>query len=278
MRVALQEVAVLERSRFAFVDVHCHQARLAFGSDDSPLAPRRKSRTAQAPQARVLHHLRDLVARALAGEACRKQLVTARSAVMRVADALRLRATRIVGRDRRTDFFRGRVSDRIAVHHGDRCDLATPDAGRRNHPHLLAEDRRQLFQQLLRACKLAGNGVAHAHRQSGRRLLALLHHIEVVIEGCNFVHLGLRQAHLLGERREMRSRQAAVSVLQPVQVLDQKVAPARLRNARLARLFQHRTYFLQRLRLHGTAFGRRANLHGSSLVGIIIVYHSRENS
>src|SRR5205085_1894795 len=48
-------------------------------------------------------------------------------------------------------------------------------------------------------------------------------------EGRDLVHLGLRQAHFLRQRREVRGREVAEMVLQPVQVLDQQVgAPWRV--------------------------------------------------
>jgi len=40
----------------------------------------------------------------------------------------------------------------------------------------------------------------------------------------NLVHLGEREAHLLGQRHEMAREEAAIAVLQQVQVLDQQVA------------------------------------------------------
>jgi hypothetical protein len=75
---------------------------------------------------------------------------------------------------------------------------------------------------------LAGDGIAHAHRQRRRRLFALLHHVKVVVEGRHLEHLGHRELHRLGERGEARGREAAVAVLHAVQVFDQQVAPARI--------------------------------------------------
>ena len=62
----------------------------------------------------------------------------------------------------------------------------------------------QRRQQLLRAHQLAGQAVADPDRQRRRRRLALLDHVEMGVEGRDLVDLGLRQPHLLGERREMR--------------------------------------------------------------------------
>ena len=82
-------------------------------------------------------------------------------------------------------------------------------------------------EQRLGAQQLAGQAVADPHGERRRRRLALLHHIEMGVEGRDLVDLGLRQAHLLGERRQMRGREMAVAVLDQVQMLDQQVAPAR---------------------------------------------------
>ena len=79
-----------------------------------------------------------------------------------------------------------------------------------------------------RAGHLAGQAVADAHGQRGRRRFAFLHDVEVVIEARDLVDLGLRQAHLLRQRRQVRGRQVAEAVLDLVQVLDQQVALARL--------------------------------------------------
>ena len=56
-----------------------------------------------------------------------------------------------------------------------------------------------------------------------RRGIAFLHHVEVVIEGGHFVHLGHRHLHFGGERDEMRRREAAEMILNQVQELDQQI-------------------------------------------------------
>jgi hypothetical protein len=64
--------------------------------------------------------------------------------------------------------------------------------------------------------------------RTGGALLPLLHDLEVVVEGRDLVHLGLRELHLLRERRQVRRGEMAVAVVDPVQMLDQQVAPPRL--------------------------------------------------
>src|SRR5215470_12283289 len=100
MRITLEVPAVLEGARLTFVDVHRHQARLGFSGDDAPLASGGESGAAQAAQRRVLQDLRDLVARALARQTIRDQLVAATLAVGREVDVARLRAAELLAVDR----------------------------------------------------------------------------------------------------------------------------------------------------------------------------------
>ena len=76
--------------------------------------------------------------------------------------------------------------------------------------------------------------------------LAFLHHVEVVIEGRHLVDLGHRHLHLGRQRDEMRGRQAAVAVLDLVEVLDQQVAAAR-------RVAEQRLHLFARLRIDARA-------------------------
>src|SRR6185503_14778518 len=85
-----------------------------------------------------------------------------------------------------------------------------------------------------------------------RRRVAFLDDVEMVIERRHFVHLGHREAHLLRERDEMRGAQAAVPVLDAVQVLDQQVAAAR-------RVAQQLAHLRERLGVDGPALGMRTN-------------------
>src|SRR4029079_19614492 len=61
-------------------------------------------------------------------------------------------------------------------------------------------------------------------RQRRGSSLAVPYYIEVVVERRNFIHLGLRQAHLVGQRTHVERVDAAVAVLNEVQMLDQQVA------------------------------------------------------
>src|SRR3546814_7932097 len=53
---------------------------------------------------------------------------------------------------------------------------------------------------------------------------SLQHHVEMSVEGGDLVHLRQRHSHGVRERRQMRMRQAAVAILDQMQMLDQQVA------------------------------------------------------
>src|SRR6185436_6841767 len=61
-----------------------------------------------------------------------------------------------------------------------------------------------------------------------------------------------REAHVLRERSEMRGAEAAVAVVDPVEVLDQEIALAR-------RVAEERAHFRERLRVDDAALGSRAD-------------------
>src|SRR5215831_15558215 len=80
---------------------------------------------------------------------------------------------------------------------------------------------------MLRARHGAGERVAHAHGERGRRRLVFFHHVEMGVEGRDLVDFGQRKAHLLRQRGEMRGGEIAVAVLDQMEVLDQEIATAR---------------------------------------------------
>ncbi len=229
MRVAFEQHAVLEGAGLAFVDVHGHQARRRLGEHDAPFATGREARTAQAAQARVLERLDHRLEVARAGVARLQQRVATGRPVGGVVDV----AFGQVPRGDRGHLCQHRVAarvrHRVLAHDRRGRLLAAADAGRREHAHVTAQQLGQPLQQLARARHLARQAVADTHGQRGRRGLAFLHDVEVVVEAGDLEHLGLRQAHLLRERREVGRRQVAETVLDLVQVLDQQVARTRLR-------------------------------------------------
>ena len=135
----------------------------------------------------------------------------------------------------RRDLVHRGARNRILADDRDRSRLAAADAGRVQHAHAVAEQRRQPLEQVVRAGELARNRVAHADGDRRRRGVAFLHDVEVVIERRHLVHLGHRHLQLGGERDEVRRGQVAVAVLNLVEVLDQQIAPPR----RVAEQLQH---------------------------------------
>ncbi len=75
-------------------------------------------------------------------------------------------------------------------------------------------------QEMLAARHGAGERVAHAHGERGRRRLVFLHHVEMGVEGRDLVDLGECELHLLRQRGEMRGGEITVAVLDQVQMFD----------------------------------------------------------
>ena len=109
------------------------------------------------------------------------------------------------------------------AHLGHRRFLATAHAGCAHDPHAIACSAGEFLQQRRCAETFAGEAVANPDRQRRRRALALHHHVEVRVEGRDLVDLGHGEAHLGRERRQVTGREAAVVVLDLVQMLDQQV-------------------------------------------------------
>jgi hypothetical protein len=166
----------------------------------------------------------------------------------------------------------GGVADRVLPHHHAGRDLAAADARRVQHSRVLAQRAGQSLQQIACIGKLAGDRVAHPHGEGRRHALAFLHHVEVVVEGCYLVHLGLRQPHLLRERREVCRRQVAVAVVDLVQVLDQQVAAPRLFPEQRAHLLEGPGVDWPALRVRpdlALAFHRHAPLSTKQASGVL---------
>ena len=127
----------------------------------------------------------------------------------------------------------------------------------------MPSSRGSVVEQLVRSRQLAGDRVADADGDRRRRRLAFLHHVEVVIEGRHFVDLGHGHLHLSRERDEMRGRQTAEAILNPVQVLDQQIAAARL-------VAEQREHFFSRLRIDGAALRRPAHARALSSAALAL--------
>ncbi len=225
VRRALEVVAVLERARLALVAVDREVARTRVASDEPPLRPGGEARAAQAPQARRLHlrlHRLPVAGLPEAGE-------------LGIAAARPIGVERLVVRDDGVDM----AAPRRRQHGLGRraVDMGVPDlAGRRvlaaaHAGRALYADLRgvgagpQRLGQGVRARDLAGQAVADPDREGGGRRLALLHGVEMGVEGRDLPDLRHGQAHLLRQGAQMARGEMAVRVLYQVEVLDQQVAP-----------------------------------------------------
>ncbi len=85
----------------------------------------------------------------------------------------------------------------------------------------------QFVQQLFRAQHGAGQRIADANGQRRDIGLALLHHVEMGVEGRGLEHFRERKLHLVGEGREMGGGNLVIFVLDQMQMLDQEIAPPR---------------------------------------------------
>ena len=246
--IAFEIMAVLEGAGLALVGVDRHQAGRRLGAHQRPFAAGREAGAAQAAQSCVAHRLDDVVARARARSAGLEQRVAAVAHVTIeiVGRGIRVRV-RAVG-DRGRDALRGRPHHLRMADGADRRTVAGAHARRAHDAHVLAEPVRQRAQKMLGTGHGAGKRIAHAHGDRGRRRLALLHHVEMGVEGRDLVHLRERELHLLRERGEMRGGEMAVPVLDQMQMLDEKVAPPRP-------LAEKRAHLVERLGFDLAALG-----------------------
>ena len=111
------------------------------------------------------------------------------------------------------------------MHHRRRCLLTPANTRRSNNACVLvAQQGRQSGQQILRPRQLAGQTVTHPYRHTWCRLITT-DHLEVVIKRGHFIHFSHGNIHLFGQRHQVPVMQAAVSVVELVQVLNQQIAP-----------------------------------------------------
>ena len=147
---------------------------------------------------------------------------------------------------------------RVLVHHRSRRLLATADARRGDDAHIVTtQNRRKPCQQVPGARHLAAQAVAHTYGQR-RRLGIALEDFEVVIESGDLKDLGHADAHFFGQRHQVPVVQAAVMVLQAVQMLDQQVSRMRAGTQQIAHLLHRDVIRLAALEL---AFAADALAH-----------------
>ena len=79
--------------------------------------------------------------------------------------------------------------------------VASPMQGARRTRTASHRGRQRRMLQGLAAGQLAADAVADPHGQRRRRRFVLLDHVEVRVEGRDFIDFGLRQPHFRGERQ-----------------------------------------------------------------------------
>jgi hypothetical protein len=261
MRIKLEIVAILEGAGLALVAIDREQPRRGLRAHQRPFAPSRETGTPETAKPGVAHDLDQVIARARAGKAGPEQGIAALALIaleiLRGGIGMRMG---VLGRRSRHLIGRGphhlTMADRA-----DRSPVTGAHARRTHDPYAGAEPGRKIAQERLGACHCAGQRIAHPHRDGRRRGLALLHHVEVGIEGRDLVDLGQREPHLLRQRSEMRGRKMAVAVLDQVQMLNQQVALARA-------LTEQRPHLLERTGIDLAALGGPARTAGTTIGAI----------
>ena len=132
----------------------------------------------------------------------------------------------VTGLGRLQQFGHGNVAQVVAA---DRCCrglVAQPHARSVYDTDIFRGLVAERLQDVVGTGQFAGDGIAYPDGDFGRRGLAFLDHIEVVVERRHLIDLGLGEAHLAGQGGEMSGRQMAVLVLDQVQVFDQQIMPS----------------------------------------------------
>src|SRR6266851_4940189 len=227
MRVGLEVMAVLEGAGLALIGVDRHQARALLLAHEAPFAPGGKAGAAEPAQLRILERLENALDIPLAREAVLEQTVAAAGAIGGEADIVRhMRVGRAI-RHRLGDAAQRRL---LVQGVADRCNrrvVATAHAGRTDNPHARSQTLRQLGEEGLRAEERTGQAVADAHGDGRRRRLPIHHDVKMGVERGDLVDLDESQFHLVSQRRQVAGMQAAVPVLNEVQMLNQEIALTR---------------------------------------------------
>ena len=225
MRVALQVVAVLEGARLALVDVDRHQTRRGPGRHRLPLAARRKAGAAEAAQARVFHRRDDFVPRSRAVDAGSRQFISALLPIGGIVDVARRHDVEMRMRRRRRPAAGASRRWPEPAPPPSRRSRAEPDSDRRPRPARSRTGRRRARAGRERPGRAAaGNAasssrepaISHAMESQTRTVIAggavaVLHHVEMVIERGHFVDFGHRHLHFGRERDQVRARRGSRS-------------------------------------------------------------------
>ena len=224
MRPGQQIMAVLEGPGLALVAIDAQIARPPAAPHELPFLARGEAGAAESPEPGGEQDFDHLVrCLAAAAEAFQR----------RIAAAMTIGIIALVLADNRSCRMRlgqleqlrpARLPDVVPAHCRGRRLVAQAHAGRMHHAHIGGLSFLERRRQRRGTGHGAAQRVAYPDGDRRRRRLALLHHVEMMVEGCNLVDLGLRQAHAFRQCRQMRRRDMAVSVLDDMQMLDEEVA------------------------------------------------------
>ncbi len=128
----------------------------------------------------------------------------------------------VAGKRKILQLFRAGTIDMMMADLGGRRGIARTDARRSDDTNSREVSRLHFGQQLLGAGEHATQTVADADGHLRRALLVVAHDVEVRVEGGDLVHFGHRDAQFFRKRMQVPGREAALAILDQVQVLDQE--------------------------------------------------------
>jgi hypothetical protein len=227
VRIRFEIISILERAGLALVAIDRHQPWPGLAQHRAPFAPRGKTGAAETAQGRVVEDFKQILFRQFAGAQPFQQRVASARDIGIVIDIGRQMRVGVATLRRREHALSARVIDEMVPDLRRRRGVAASDAGRAHDPYSGTGRALQFLQQLFGAQHRAGQRVADPDGQRGNIELALLHHVEMRVEGRRLEHLREGELHLVGQRREVGSRNLVPGVLDEMQMLDQQIAPPR---------------------------------------------------
>ncbi len=227
MRIALEIPAVLEGAGLALVAIDRHQPRPGLAEHRAPFSSRRKTGAAKPAQRGVVERLQQVFFGELAGANPLEQFVAAAGDVGFVTDIIRQMGVGVAVLHSREHALDTGMVDEMVADLRRRRGIATADAGRPHHANAGARLILQLVQQFFAAQHRAGQGIADPDGQRRDIGLALLHDVEMRIEGRGLEHFRKGQLHLVGERGEMGRGNLVIAGLDQMQMFDQEIAAPR---------------------------------------------------
>ena len=222
VRTAFEIVAVLEGAGLAFVAVDGHVARAFFGAHKRPLAPGGEAGAAEAAQTAVRERGDDLIDGAGARETFPEDFVAAFFLIGGEVLVFGDRGVQIAFLDNLLDLRDGGLGNMLVADFGSGRDVTGADAWSAKDANLRHVFSAEHGNQLFGPGQHAGEAVADADGDRFRLLFAVLDHVEVGVEGGNFVDFGHRDAQQFSQRMDVAGGQALLGVLDLVQVFDEQ--------------------------------------------------------